>query len=163
MLSCSFTGHREIKKEHVEHLPGFIARAIEYAYSKGCRRFMTGGALGFDTFAAREIIKFRMTHPDTLLVLVLPCENQSDRWNSRQRSSYDYTVSEADEVIYIEREYTPLCMKKRNKYIADRADIMISYISKEYSGAAQTVRMASGSCEEIYNLYPAIDKMLAAR
>lgn len=161
MLSCSFTGHRQIKKEHLGHLPDFIFRAIEYAYAKGCRRFMTGGAIGFDTFAAREIIKFRMIHPDAALVLVLPCEDQSDHWSSRHRDTYDYTLSQADEVIYMEQAYTPQCMKKRNRYIADRADILISYISKEYSGAAQTVRMASGTCNEIYNLYPAIEKKLA--
>ena len=135
-----------------------LCRAIEYAYTKGCRRFMTGGAVGFDTEAARAVIKFRITHPDASLVLALPCENQSERWSARQKTNYEYVLAAADEVIYVSEEYTPQCMKKRNQMLAEAADILIAYVCRSNSGAAQTVRMATELGREIYNLYPALDK-----
>ena len=94
MTVCSFTGHRQIKNTHLHKLPELVARAIEYAYSKGCRKFIAGGALGFDTVAAREIIKFRMSHTDVSFVLFLPCLNQDKKWTDRQRSLYEYLLSE---------------------------------------------------------------------
>ena len=158
MLSCSFTGHRQIKSEHRAKLPDILSRAIEYAYSKGCRRFLCGGAIGFDTEAARQIIRFRVTHPDVTFVLLLPCLNQSENWSDAQKSRYEYTLSVADEVVYVSQNYTSKCMKERNERLASEGDILISYVSKNNSGAAQTSRMASNLGKEVYNLYPALEK-----
>ena len=57
MQICAFTGHRKINEKHKDKISELVARAIKYAYDKGCRNFLTGGALGFDTIAAKEIIK----------------------------------------------------------------------------------------------------------
>ena len=81
MKVCSFTGHRQIKSDHVNDLPGLVERAIKYAYDNGCRRFIAGGALGFDTVAAREVIRFRISHPDVSLVLFLPCLLSFGPWH----------------------------------------------------------------------------------
>ncbi len=156
--SCAFTGHRQIPPKHEGRLADVVSRGIAYAYSKGCRRFLTGGAIGFDTVAAREIIKFKISHGDVSLVLVLPCTNQSEMWSQSQKDMYDYTLSCADEVIYLSEEYTPGCMKERNRYLAENSDILLSYVCRANSGAAQTVRMARGKCKEIYNLYSALEK-----
>ncbi len=155
---CSFTGHRQIKKEHESALPSLIYRAVEYAYSKGCRTFLAGGALGFDTFAAREVIRFRMLHSDVCLVLVLPCPDQAKRWTGTQQKSYNHTLECADEIIYISEEYTDTCLRERNQKLAYDADILISYVSRSNSGSAQTVRMARALGREVYNLYPALEK-----
>ena len=74
---------------------------------------------------------------------------------------YNYILSRADEVIYVSEEYTPTCMKERNRYLAEHSDILLSYVSRSNSGAAQTVRMARGKCKEIYNLYSALEKKQA--
>ena len=158
MRVCSFTGHRQIKKEHESALPNLIYRAVEYAYSKGCRTFLTGGALGFDTLAAREVIRFRMLHSDVRLVLVLPCPEQANRWSGTQQRSYNHTLECADEIIYVSEEYTPTCLKKRNHKLACDADMLISYVSRSNSGSAQTVRMALSLGREVYNLYPSLDR-----
>ena len=157
MLACAFTGHRHIKSEHLSNLSDMLSRAIDYAYTNGCRRFMTGGALGFDTEAAREVLRFRIAHPDVSLSLVLPCENQSEHWSRRQIENYDYILASANEVIYISDKYTPTCMKERNRTLAEQSDILIAYVSRANSGAAQTVRMAEAMGKQIYNIYPALD------
>ena len=155
---CSFTGHRDIKREHMSFLPELLDRSIEYAYKEGCRAFLTGGAIGFDTLAARQVVKFRMFHRDVRLILVLPCMNQDAKWSDAQRNSYQFLLKEADEVIYVSEEYDSRCMARRNRYLATRADILIAYLSKSISGAAQTVRMAEQMQKQIFNLYGTLER-----
>lgn len=152
-MTCSFTGHRQIAPEKRSAIINLLARAVEYAYSEGCRTFMCGGALGFDTLAAREIIRFRMTHTDMRLVLALPCTEQDAKWSESQKNSYNYTVAAADEVIYVSDVYTKTCMAERNRLLAESCDILIAYVGRSASGAAQTVRMAERLGKRIYNLY----------
>ena len=157
-LSCSFTGHRTIKPEHRAKMPDMLTRAINYAYKEGCRDFLSGGAIGFDTLAAREVIRFRISHPDVRLVMILPCISQDDRWTEAQRNAYSYVLSNADETVYVNEEYTSGCMRERNFVLADRADILISYVGYSKSGSAQTETMAKRLGKRVYNLYPNLDR-----
>ena len=153
MEGCSFSGHRVIAPEHVEALRDLLRRAIAYAYEKGCRSFFCGGAVGFDTYAAKEVIRFRIKHPDARLVLLLPCADQSDGWNSMQRAAYDYILSEADEAEILAEHYSRGCMQRRNRALVDRADILICYVGREGSGSSQTMHLAEKKGIEVYNLY----------
>ena len=114
--SCSFTGHRDIKEAHSARLPELILRSIEYAYGLGCREFYAGGAVGFDTLAAKEVIRFRMSHPEVRLVLLLPCRNQDEKWTEMEKAVYEFTLSSADEIAYISEEYTPDCMRRSKDF-----------------------------------------------
>ena len=158
MQVCAFTGHRKIEDRHKDRIDGLLLRAISFAYDNGCRTFATGGALGFDTLAAREIIRFRMSHPDVRFIVVLPCKNQSDSWSASQVNMYEYTLLNADEIEYVSDEYTDGCMKERNGRLADMCDMLIAYVSRPYSGSAQTVRMASATGKAVYNLYPSLEQ-----
>ena len=154
---CSFTGHRRIESRHKDRIDDLVYRAVAFAYESGCRTFLTGGALGFDTVAAKEVIRFKLSHPDVRLEIIMPCRNQSDSWSPEQISLYEYTLANADFIECISDEYTDSCMKERNFILATRCDMMIAYVSRPYSGAAQTVRMASKEGKVIYNLYPSLD------
>ena len=157
-MTCAFTGHRNIKFEHRDRLSGLLSRAIGYAYDKGCRRFIAGGALGFDTAAAKEVIKFRLSHPDVSLILFLPCLDQDAGWSAGQRDFYDYMLSEANEVKYVSEGYDKSCMKRRNQAMAEECDIMIAYVGHMRSGASQTLRIATELGKEAYNLYSHLEK-----
>ncbi len=152
-LACSFTGHRIIASAHINNIDRVVMRAIEYAYAEGCRTFYAGGAIGFDTVAARQVILFRMSHSDVRLVMLLPCKNQDAKWNNAQREAYHHIISAANEVEYISEEYTDDCMKKRNGVLVERADILVAYASRGASGSAQTVRMAENLGKRVYNIY----------
>ena len=156
--TCSFTGHRRIEREHLQSLPALLDRAIEYAYGEGCRTFCTGGAIGFDTEAARRVLLFRLSHSDVRLVLLLPCPEQSERFSERARDAYDFILKNADEVVYAEEAYTAACMKERNRMLAERCDLLIAYLGHERSGSAQTTMMAKRLGRPVYNLFPALSK-----
>ena len=101
---CSFTGHRRIESRHKDRIDDLVYRAIAFAYESGCRTFLTGGALGFDTVAAKEVIRFKLSHPDVRLEIIMPCRNQSDSWSPEQISLYEYTLANADFVEYVSDE-----------------------------------------------------------
>jgi uncharacterized phage-like protein YoqJ len=153
MESCSFTGHRVIADELVAPLEALLLRAINYVYGEGCRTFYCGGALGFDTMAAKLLIGKRLHFPDIRLIIVAPCIDQADKWSVKDRDIYEYILANADEVIYVEEEYTKSCMKKRNARLASLCDVMIAYSGRTNSGSAQTVRMAEELGKRVYNLF----------
>ncbi len=151
--ACSFTGHRYIARQHEQQLRSLVARAIEYTYANGCRTYYCGGALGFDTMAALEVIKYRVLHPDVRLCLLLPCINQDECWSPEQRERYEYILSLADHTEYISDEYTRGCMRERNLRLVARSDVLIAYCGRQNSGAAQTVRAAKERGIDIFNLF----------
>ena len=151
-MTCAFTGHRQILPEHQALLNELIAVSIAHAYDLGCRKFITGGALGFDTAVAREIIHFRISHPDVVFSVYVPFIGQESGWSSSQRDAYNYIISNANEVKYISENYSNDCMKKRNKAMAEDCDMMIAYVYKPRSGSSQTLRMAEEMGREIRNL-----------
>ena len=157
LRSCCFTGHREIPLEKYGEIWSAVEREALKLYENGVRTFIVGGALGFDTLAAREVIKFRISHPDARLLLYLPCVNQDEQWSERDRNNYQYVLNASDEILYLYDEYVDGCMKERNLRLAEKADILISYVSRSNSGTGQTVRMAEKLGKEIYNLYPSLD------
>ena len=154
--TCAFTGHRRIASGHTKPLCDLVDRALEYAYAEGCRTFLSGGALGFDTLAARRVIAFRQRHPDVRLVFMLPCENQDEKWNDGQRDAYGFLLRHADSVIYAAELYEDGCMKRRNEMLAASADMVVAYVSHSGSGSAQTVRIAERLGTPVYNLYPTV-------
>ncbi len=151
---CAFTGHRVIKAEHELKLSDLLERAIKYAYDRGCVDFYAGGAIGFDTAAAREVLKFRLSHPDVRLVLILPCRNQSEKWSERQKAVYDFILNEANEIRYVSDIYRDGCLKERNMRLVENAEMLVAYVGRSDSGAAQTARMARTRGIDVYNLYP---------
>lgn len=153
MRKCSFTGHRNIPKRHETALVGILRRGIQYVYDEGVRHFYIGGALGFDTLAAKELVLFRFSHPDIVMHLVLPCLDQTQRWSARQRDMYEYILSEADTVEYIADDYYDGCMFDRNIRLVEECDCLIAYVGRSSGGAAQTKRLAERAGKPVYNLY----------
>ena len=156
-LACAFTGHRKIESAHREKIDELVMRGIAYAYDKGCRRFYAGGALGFDTVAAKQVLLFKITHPDAELHLIIPCKNQDEKWSDMQRKMYEYILSRADGIEILSDSYTPDCMRRRNARLVSLADMIIAYSGRTNSGAAQTVRMAECEGKTVYNLFPTLN------
>lgn len=156
--AVSFTGHRIIPPAHIAPLNDLIDRAIAFLYDKGCRSFYCGGAIGFDTMAAKRVILFRLSHPDCRLHLLLPCRDQASRWSEDDLVRYEFVLAEANTVRYVSDEYTDGCMRERNKALAECSDVIVSYVYKEASGAAQTARIAKSLGKTVYNLYTGLSK-----
>ena len=140
--TCCFTGHRIIsaadKNNLIPELNKIISKLIETGYC--C--FVAGGALGFDTIAAQEVIKLKKPNPNIKLILVLPCKNQTRGWNSDDISVYESIIKQADKVMYTSEHYYNGCMQKRNRYMVDSSSVCVTYCIRSTGGTAYTVRYA---------------------
>ena len=153
MTACSFTGHRIISANDLDRVKDLIDRAINYAYDNGVRTFNCGGALGFDTLAALAVLRKKAVCPDVRLVIYIPCADQAVRWSKKDIDVYNSILASSDERILVSERYDADCMRRRNERLAENCDMLIAYVGKERSGAAQTVRIARMLGKTVYNLF----------
>ena len=150
---CFFTGHRIIPKAKHAEIESWLRRDILDKINQRITVFITGGALGFDTMAAEQIITLREDYDFIKLCLYLPCKNQDAMWSEANKKRFERIKKLADEVHYITKsEHTPGCMKKRNQAMVDASDFCISYLINSRSGSAQTVKMAEAKGIDIANI-----------
>ena len=119
---------------------------------KGVTLFIAGGALGFDTMAALEVLALRERYPEIKLRLAIPCENQTKGWKDKDVLIYEEIMSRADEVVYTSRAYTSGCMHIRNRYMVDSSDFCVAYMTKASGGTAYTVKYAEKKGISVINL-----------
>ena len=144
-MSCSpsavcFTGHRHIPEAHYEKLSDLLDKLVLGLASIGITYFLCGGALGFDTMAAKAVLRLRNAGKRIRLVLILPCRNQTRGW------------SEKDVEIYTSDQYFNGCMQKRNRRLVDESDACVAYLTSPKGGTAYTVNYAKALGREVYNL-----------
>ena len=155
--SVCFTGHREISedpKKLSERLYTLLETLIK---EQGATEFYAGGATGFDTIAALDVLKLRSRYSEVKLHLVLPCSNeeQTKNWTPTQKYEFRDILRRADSVEYTSEHYYRGCMGKRNARLVENAeDYCICYLDPEHkSGTAQTVGMANKKGLTVINLF----------
>ena len=153
--SCCFSGHRKIPKGQEDALRVRLLSVIyELCSSQKYTTFYTGGALGWDTLAARAVIEVRKELPDVRLILVLPCKDQAKRWKAADREVYDSLKASADEVACLAEHYYRGCMFLRNRYLVDHSSVCVCYQTKDSGGTAYTVKYARKKGLKVINLAP---------
>lgn len=153
--SCCFTGHRQIPLREGLLLRQRLREEIGKLARAGIDTFLAGGALGFDTLAAQEVLRVRAeTNPGLRLVLVLPCLGQESAWRQRDAAVYRSLLRQADEVIYTGDVYTRDCMFVRNRYLVDHSGCCICYLAHKVrrGGTYYTVQYAQSHGLRVVNL-----------
>ncbi len=156
--SACFTGHRKIAGNEQELSNRLYAILEKIISGQRLTDFYTGGAVGFDTIAALNVLKIRESYPQIKLHLVLPCpfEEQTENWTTKQKTEFEHITSLADTVEYTSQHYHNSCMKVRNIRLVECAsEFCICYWNenRHRSGTGQTVRMALKKGLRIINLF----------
>ena len=157
--ACCFTGHRPGK------LPGGYAdaharlrralrEAIAQAIGDGYDTFISGMALGCDTWAAEEVLALREAGTPIRLVAACPCLGQDSRWPAPERARYRALLARADAVYTACDCYTPYCMGARNLWMVEHAKRLIAVFDGSSGGTANTVRLAQEHGLELIRLDP---------
>lgn len=147
--TCCFTGHRpkslgfgedsekgtELKERLKEHIIDLIER-------EGVTHFISGVALGVDTYAAEIVLELKRVYPQITLEAAIPCESQSDKWKAKDRERYAAILERCDTVTMIQTEYTKDCMHKRNRYMVDHSAYVLAVWNGKPSGTGKTVEYA---------------------
>ena len=158
--TCFFTGHRRIAEDKKEIIRARLAENIEnLIVTQGVCEFIAGGALGFDTIAAEEVLSLRGKYPNIRLTLYLPCHGQEKLWTNAQKYKYRLVMSRANDYIYVtDGDYTDTCMMERNRRMIESSSFCIAFCLLAASGTGSTLRSARAAgitvrniADEIYN------------
>ncbi len=140
--SVAFSGHRKLKGGEQE-LVGILQMVIHSLYHTGHRFFYTGGAVGFDMAAALAVLDFRRTHPDAVLVVVVPFREQNRRYGIQDKEKYGKILAEADRVLVLSESYYKNCYLERNDFMLENSSTLVAYWDgKTTGGTSYTYRKA---------------------
>ena len=134
---CVFTGHREIPSDFSKRK---LKEEIKKLISLGVDTFLCGMAIGFDLLAAETVLSLKKKNPQIKLIACIPCIGQEKYFSKADQKRYVDAVKKSDERIILADSYYRGCMQARDKYMAERGDVMLAYCTKKEGGAAYTVR-----------------------
>ena len=144
-MTCCFTGHRDLPAPDSEAYTALLASleaAINDAIRMGCRRFIVGGAKGFDLLAGEWILARKKVDPSVTLSVYVPHRGQANAFSPADMLRYQRLLNDADEVLYLSETYHPGCMRERNARMVNDSQFCIAYVRRSRSGSAQTLKMA---------------------
>jgi len=125
---------------------------LEDAYEKGMRHFICGMALGADLYFCEAALDLRSRLPGVTVEAAIPCEEQAARWSERDRNRYFALVKACDYETMVQHHYDRGCMLRRNRYMVDRASMLIAAYDGLLGGTMYTLTYAMKKELEIVTL-----------
>ena len=158
--TCTFTGHRDAKlpwkgdesDPRCLRLKEMLYDAVESVYHGGIRHFICGMALGCDQYFCEAVMRLRDEHPEVTLEAAVPWEGQAERWTGAQKSRYERLLSGCDYLTVVQRDYSPDCMMRRNRYMVDASSVLIAAYNGRPGGTMNTLLYALRSGLEVIQL-----------
>ena len=151
--TCCFTGHREIREKD---LPGILERTeqvVRRLIEKGVAFFGVGGAIGYDTLAAKILFRLRDTDfPYIKVILVYPFEGFTSRWSDEQMAEYARLLKQYDKTVCVAQRASREAYLARDRHLVDGSAYCIAYCTRDSGGTAYTLRYAEHCGLQIYNV-----------
>ena len=151
-LTVCFTGHRQIPNEIILRLPALLERVLTDLCERGAVTFRAGGAIGFDTLAALKVLELKERYPQIRLELILPCRNQTEKWEDTAIRTYRYIAERADHCRFLFDQYFDGCMLERDRKLVEGSDVCVAYCTRSRGGTAYTFTQALRAGLEVINL-----------
>ena len=152
-ITCCFTGHRQLPSE-LSALEKRLTETVTSLISDGYVNFVAGGAIGFDTLAAKVVLKLKVQFPHISLRLVLPCKEQDKYWTDAQKKEYARLLEQADSHEYVCEGYTRYCMHQRNRKMVDTSSSVVAFYNGDgKGGTASTVKYANQKGVKVINVF----------
>ncbi len=156
-MVCCVTGHRpqgfpfvrDLEESSYKAYNAMLYREIKKIVMKGCVHFITGMANGADMDFASNVLLLRDTEGiDLCLEAALPYALRDSKAINRERRA---VLEKCD----IKHEVSPVyfngCMQKRNRYMVDKADVILAIWNGEQRGGTwDTIRYAQRRRKEIH-------------
>ncbi len=151
MKTCAFTGHRpqnlpwQFNEADINYLKlkQILNQQISQLAKNGFTDFLSGMALGSDTWAAEAVLNLRKKKPALKLHCILPCKTQAEKWPVSEQERYQKILAQADSIFFTSRNYHPNCMLERNRFMVEKAHLLLAvYNGQPHSGTAAAVRHA---------------------
>lgn len=152
MKSCAFSGHRpnSLPWGYNENdinclkLKQILSCQIKQLVQTGYTSFLSGLAVGSDTWTAQAVLALREENPQLKLHCILPCKNHADKWPAAAQERYRAILAQADSIVYTSRTYHKDCMLERNRFMVEIASLLLSVYDerRQRSGTGAAIRHA---------------------
>lgn len=157
-MIITVTGHRPNKLggyNNLSQLEKFAENKLSDINSTvGPITVLTGMALGWDQAVAKACIKLNIP-----FIAYIPCMNQENLWSNKLKLEYYNILEQAKDVILVsDKDYTPECMKERNKRMVNDANIVLALWDGSSGGTCHCVTYASSVNRTVVNLWKHWDK-----
>lgn len=161
--SCCFTGYRPSKfpfslktknPDYVAFENALIEKLFWLINEEDCHTFYTGMAMGFDIIAAEAVALMKKVYKNhnIRLVAAVPFLKQSSTFTPDWKERYDNILKVADETIVLSSAYYSGCYQKRNEYMVDNSDYVLTWWDGKPGGTGNTIRYANSLQRAVINL-----------
>ena len=146
-MIVTFCGHAQFSKSE-EYEQKLLAFLEERVGNRPADMYL-GGYGDFDSFAYDCCKKYKKNHPNISLVFVTPYLITDYQHNHSQ-----YQETKFDSILYPEIEDKPkrYAITYRNKYMVEKADFVVAYITHEWGGAYKTYQYAKRKKKSIFHI-----------
>ncbi|MFI3167116.1 MAG: SLOG family protein [Bacillota bacterium] len=137
MKICTFCGHSKIADTNLLYKK--LVSEIRHLACLGVTEFYSGGYGDFDSLAVRAVFEVQAEFPNIQNTIVVPYITEN------HLSRYEYTLEKYNAItIYpFETEVLPkFAISKRNEWMVDNSDYIISYVKRDWGGAFNTYEYA---------------------
>ena len=139
-MTVTFFGHKDTQKEIEPTLRTTLVDLIE---NHGATEFYVGNNGNFDTMVRRQLENLSQTYPITYSVVLAYLPTKKSEYD-------DYTNSLLPEGI--ETAPKRFAISYRNKWMVGQADIVVTYVTHSFGGAAQFKELAERQGKTVIEL-----------
>ena len=141
-MVCTFFGHRDTPRKIEPLLRAALEQLI---VSKQATVFYVGHNGNFDAMTRRLLVELKAKYPQIQYEVVLA---YMPGQKNKPETDYSHTVYPEG----LENVLPKFAIQKRNEWMLDRADIVLTYVTCSFGGAAQFKKLAEKKGKKVINL-----------
>ena len=139
-MVCTFLGHKDTPKE-IE--PTLRSTLIELIENKNVNVFYVGNNGSFDTMVRRQLEDLSQTYPITYSVVLAYLPTEKNKYDNLTNTIYPEGLETVPKRFAISR---------RNKWMIQQADVVVTYVTHNFGGAAQFKALAERQSKYVVEL-----------
>ena len=139
-MVCTFFGHKDTPKEIEPILRSTLIDLIE---NKNANVFYIGNNGSFDNMVRRQLEGLSHTYPITYSVVLAYLPTEKNKYDNLTNTIYPEGLETVPKRFAI---------SWRNKWMIQQSDIVVTYVTHNFGGAAQFKEMACKIGKRITNL-----------
>lgn len=159
--AVAFTGYRTAKilsnridTNLLNVISTEVYLTISTLYRQGFRVFLTGMADGFDTIAAKAVLRLKKERQDVKLIAVIPFRGQEDNYSAKDKHTYHQLLKQADNCVCLAESYTDNDQYlRRNDFLLENSSQLVCYYDGKKGGTMYTYNRAEKAGKPIINIF----------
>ena len=139
-MTATFFGHKDTPKE-IE--PTLRSTLIDLIENKNVNVFYVGNNGNFDTMVSRQLEDLSHTYPITYSVVLAYLPTEKNKYDDLTNTIYPEGLETVPKRFAISR---------RNKWMIQQSDVVVTYVTHNFGGAAQFKEMAVNQGKTVIKL-----------